>query len=148
MSPTQQLTEVIRAWSEWSMHRSMRDFKRFIGDTGLSFSHVSILMRLYHHGDKGGISEMGEHLGVTIAAASQAVDQLVQRGLIERSEALADRRVKRLALTAKGKALIEQGFAVRSGWMESLAHALSPEQQEQVIAALVLLTEAAQRTEE
>ena len=130
------------------MHRSMRDFTRFMADTGLSFSHVSILMRLYHHGAEGGISAVGEHLGVTLAAASQAVDQLVQRGLIERSEAISDRRVKQLALTQQGRTLIEQGIAARSQWIESLAHALIPEQQEQVIAALTLLTEAARHTED
>lgn len=148
MSPPKQLPDVIKEWSEWSMHRSMRDFSRFMADTGLSFSHVSILMRLYHHGGKGGISEMGSHLGVTIAAASQSVDQLVQRGLVERSEAPADRRVKRLVLTQAGRTLIEQGIAARSRWIENLAHALNPKQQEQVVAALELLTEAARQTEE
>jgi DNA-binding MarR family transcriptional regulator len=67
---------------------------------------------------------------------------------VERSEAPADRRVKRLVLTEAGRNLIEQGIAARSLWIENLAKALNPKQQEQVIAALELLTEAAQQTEE
>jgi len=148
MLPTKQLPEAIREWSEVFMHHSMRDFKRFMADTGLSFSHISILMRLYHHGVVGGISEVGEHLGVTKAAASQSVDHLVQLGLIERSEDLQDRRLKRLALSKKGQYVMEQGIAARSKWIESLTNALNPEQQEMVITSLTLLTEAARITEE
>jgi len=148
MSPTKVLlTEVIREWSEVFMHRSMRDFKRFMDTTGLSFSQINILMRLFH-GGCAGVSEIGDQLGVTNAAASQAVDRLVQLGLIERTEDPEDRRAKRLALTQKGRALIEKGVEVRSQWIEGLTDALTPEQQNMIISALTLLTEAAHKTKE
>ena len=72
MSSTKILSEVVREWSEVYMHRSARDFKRFMRETGLSFSQVNVLMRLYHSG-KSGVSEIGVQLGVTNAAASQAI---------------------------------------------------------------------------
>lgn len=148
MSPTKVLlTEGIREWSEVFMHRSMRDFKRFMDATGLSFSQINILMRLFH-GGCAGVSEIGDQLGVTNAAASQAVDRLVQLGLIERTEDPEDRRAKRLALTQKGRALIEKGVEVRSQWIEGLTDALTPEQQNMIISALTLLTEAARKTKE
>ncbi|MBA4419497.1 MAG: hypothetical protein C0392_16575, partial [Syntrophus sp. (in: bacteria)] len=140
MSPTKVLlTEVIREWSEVFMHRSMRDFKRFMDETGLSFSQISVLMRL-KHGGSSGVSEIGCQLGVTNAAASQAVDRLVQLGLIERTEDPEDRRAKRLALTQKGSALIEKGVEARCKWIEGLTDALTPEQQNMIISALTLLT--------
>jgi DNA-binding MarR family transcriptional regulator len=148
MLPAKQLTDVIRQWSEISMRRSGRDFKRFMAETGLSFSHVSVLMRLYHHRGEGSISEVGGHLGVTKAAASQTVDRLVQSGLIERREDPVDRRIKRLALTAKGDALMAEGIAARSYWVEDLAKTLSLEQRDMIISALTLLTEAARKTED
>ncbi len=147
MSPTKVLTEVIREWSEVFMHRSMRDFKRFMGATGLSFSQINILMRLVHGGSTG-VSEIGEQLGVTNAAASQAVDRLVGLGLIERTEDPEDRRAKRLILTQKGRALIEQGIEARSKWIEDVTDTLTPEQQNMIISALTLLTQAARKTEE
>jgi DNA-binding MarR family transcriptional regulator len=147
MSPTKVLTEVIREWSEVFMQRSMRDFKRFMDETGLSFSQISILMRLVH--DKGtGVSEIGEQLGVTNAAASQAVERLVQLDLIERTEDPEDRRAKRLALTQKGRTLIEQGIEARSKWIEGVMDVLTPEQQNMIISALTLLNEAARATKE
>jgi DNA-binding MarR family transcriptional regulator len=148
MSPTKAvLTEVIREWSEVFMHRSMRDFKRFMNATGLSFSQISILMRLVHGGNAG-VTEIGGQLGVTNAAASQAVDRLVQLGLIERTEDPKDRRAKRLALTQKGRALVEKGVRARSQWIESLTDALTPEQQNVIVSALTLLTEVSPKTKE
>ncbi len=145
MSPTKVLTEVIREWSEVFMQRSMRDFKRFMNETGLSFSQINILMRLVHKGSTG-VSEIGEQLGVTNAAASQAVDRLVGLELIERTEDPDDRRAKRLALTQKGRTLIEQGIEARSKWIESLMDVLTSEQQNMIITALTLLSETAHKT--
>jgi DNA-binding MarR family transcriptional regulator len=147
MSPTKVLTEVIREWSEIFMHRSGRDFKRFMDETSLSFSQLSVLMRLKHGGNSG-VSEIGDLLGVTNAAASQAVDRLVHLGLIERTEDPEDRRAKRLALTQKGNTLIEKGVEARSKWIEGLTDALTLEQQNMIISALTLLTEAARKTKE
>jgi len=73
---------------------------------------------------------------------------LVQLDLIERTEDPEDRRAKRLALTQKGRALIEKGIEARSKWIEGLTDALTPEQQNMIISALTLLTEAAQKTKE
>jgi DNA-binding MarR family transcriptional regulator len=147
MSPTIVFTEVIREWSEVFMHRSMRDFRKFMEETDLSFSQINILMRLLH-GGSAGVSEIGAQLGVTNAAASQAVERMVQLGLIERTEDPIDRRAKKLALTPKGRALIEQGIEIRSQWVEGLTDALTPEQQSMIISALTLLTEAARKTED
>ena len=147
MSPTIVFTEVIREWSEVFMQRSMHDFRKFMEETGLSFSQITILMSLLHGGSTG-VSEIGEQLGVTNPAASQAVERLVQLDLIERREDPDDRRAKQLTLTPKGRTLIEQGIEIRSKWVEGLTDALTPEQQSMIISALTLLTAAARATKE
>jgi DNA-binding MarR family transcriptional regulator len=146
MQMSKQLSDVVREWAEVFMHRSMGDFKRFMDDAGLSFSQINVLMRLAHEG-KGGVSKIGEEMGVTNAAASQAIDRLVQMGFIERTEDPSDRRAKRLALTSKGRAVIEKGINARSKWVEGLTDALTPEQQDSIISALTLLTDAARKME-
>jgi MarR family transcriptional regulator, 2-MHQ and catechol-resistance regulon repressor len=147
MSPTKVFPEVIREWSEVFMQRSMRDFRKFMDETGLSFSQINIMMRLINAGTTG-VSEIGEQLGVSNAAASQAVDRLVILDLIKRTEDPADRRAKQLALTQKGRILIESGIEARSRWVEGLTDALTPDQQTMIVAALTLLTAAARATEE
>ncbi len=72
----------------------------------------------------------------------------MQLGLIVRTEDPEDRRAKQLALTQKGRTLIEQGVEARSKWVEGVTDALSTEQQNMIISALILLTAAAQKTTE
>ncbi len=141
---SKKLSEAMQEWTEVFVRRSGHDFKRFMVDTGLSFTQVNVVMRLFHGGISS-VSDIGEHARVTSAAASQTVDQLVQLGLIERTEDPNDRRAKQLTLTPKGRALIKNVIEARSKWIESLANSLTPEQQELVISAFTLLTEAANK---
>jgi len=145
MLPTKALPDSINEWSEVFMRRSGRDFRRFMEETGLSFSQLNVLMRLFHRGNCG-VSEIGEQLGVTNAAASQTVDHLVHLGLLERTEDPDDRRAKQLALTQQGYTLIENGIAARVKWIEGLIDAFTSEEQQLIISALTLLTEAARKT--
>lgn len=147
MSMEQSFTAVLHEWAQVFMHRSLRDFKRSMNEWGLSASQVSALMRLYHQGACG-VSDIGSHLGVTNAASSQLVERLAQQGLIARSENPADRRAKQIVLTEKGRALIEAGIEARRRWMERLTCNLTPEQQEIIITALRMLTQAARELEE
>jgi DNA-binding MarR family transcriptional regulator len=144
MQSSKQLTAVVREWAKVFMHRSGRDFKRFMDETNLSFSQISVLMGLMHKGNIG-ISDIGGQLGVSNAAASQAVDRLVQMDLIERNEDPEDRRSKRLTLTREGYRLVKKGIEARGKWIERLTDTLTPEQQNMIISALTLLTEAAQK---
>jgi DNA-binding MarR family transcriptional regulator len=145
MSPTEEFSNVVRDWAKVFMHRSMHDFKRFMEDTGLSFSHINILMRLFHGGNCG-VSEIGEQMGISNAAASQTVDRLVHMGMIQRTEDPQDRRAKLLELTQSGRVLIEQGVDLRSKWIETLTDDLSKEEQELITSALIILTGAARKT--
>ena len=145
MSPSEEFSNVVRDWAQVFMNRSMHDFKRFMEDTGLSFSHINILMRLFHGGNCG-VSEIGEQMGITNAAASQTVDRLVQMGMIRRTEDPQDRRAKLLELTQDGRVLIEKGVDLRSKWIETLTDDLSAEEQEMITSSLIILTKAARKT--
>ena len=50
---------------------------------------------------------------------------------------------QQLTLTAEGRALIDQGIEARSRWLEDLTTTLPPEQQANIVTALVDLTAAA-----
>jgi DNA-binding MarR family transcriptional regulator len=143
MSKMEVLPEVVREWSTIFLQRSMHDFKRFMDKSGLSFSQVNILMGLIH-GKNIGVSEIGEHLGVSSAAASQAIDRLVQLDLVERTEDPVDRRAKRLALTQKGNLLMRQSIEARYKWLMELMDTLTPEQQDLINKAFTLLAELAE----
>lgn len=142
MSETQTFSQIVRQWMDTFMHRSMRGWSQFVKSTGLSMPQFSILMQLYHKGASG-MSELSERFGISPAAASQLVDKLVQADLLLRTENPNDRRAKQVALTARGKQLIEQGIAERYRWMEKLDENLSLEERNKVAEALKILDEAA-----
>lgn len=146
MTTEQCLKQVMREWLEIYVQRSFRDFKRFMDENDLSPSQVGALMRLHHCGNTG-ISEIAEAQGITVPAASQLVDRLVQQGLLARTEAPHDRRFKQITLTARGQELVEDGIRSRQAWMESLTSAFTPDEQECIVNALTLLTRAARQVE-
>ncbi len=139
-----QVRQALRRWSEMFMHRSMAETRAFIEAHGLSFAQISVLMHLRRF-TSCRVSDLGARLGVSNAAASQVVDRLVQAGLVERTEDAQDRRVKRLRLTPRGQALLDQAIAARERWLESVLDHLSEQERAQVAQALNLLTEAAQK---
>jgi DNA-binding MarR family transcriptional regulator len=145
MTTEESFTRVLRDFTEVFMHRSMRDFKRFMDESGLSASQLNTLMRLYYHGGATDVSHIGTSMGITNAASSQLVDRLVTQGLLVRTEDLYDRRVKQVALSTKGRELIEQGIEARLKWMEELTTALTAEEQAAIIQALTLLNQAARK---
>jgi DNA-binding MarR family transcriptional regulator len=145
MQSSDQFITALHKWVELFMHRSMRDFIRFAKDSGLSMSQIGAMFRI-HHGSSG-VSDIGDDLGVTSAAASQMLERLVQQGLIGRSEDPNDRRAKLLVLTDKGHKMLQESIQARESWMDSLAELMTPEEKEQVLGVLNILLERTKQLE-
>lgn len=128
----------LRQWMDVSMRHSMRNTIRYARESGLSMSHIGAIFHVHRIGSCG-VTEIGEHLGVTSAAASQMLDRLVEQGLVERSEDPDDRRVKRIELTEKGQHLFDEGVRARQRWLDDLAMTLSDHEKDAITSALSLL---------
>jgi DNA-binding MarR family transcriptional regulator len=145
MPTTDPFVATLRNWIEVFMRRSMRNFIRYSRDSGISMPQVSALFHI--HRGAGGVSDLGEGLGISSAAASQMLERLVQQGVILRSESSHDRRVKQIVLTEKGRQILQESFHARQGWLDDLAQTLSADEKEQIAAALKILIEKAKRLE-
>src|SRR5512135_560218 len=139
MRKTVSFVQALHSWVDVTAHHSMRGWSHHARATGLSMPQFSILMQLYYRGDCG-ISDISDRFEISNAAASQHVENLVQQGLIGRTEDPGDRRAKQIRLSDKGRTIIEQGFANRERWIERLAAAIEPKDQEKVADALAILT--------
>jgi len=135
----------LHQWIEIFMRRSMGSFILYSKETGLSMSQLGALINIYHQGILG-VSDIGDHLGVTSAAASQMLDRLVNQDLIMRSEDPNDRRGKQIRLTEKGRLVVQGSLQARQGWLKSLAGNLTADEKAKVIAALEILVEKADRS--
>jgi DNA-binding MarR family transcriptional regulator len=136
------LVVTLQEWIEVSMHRSIRNFICYAREGGLSMSQLGALFHIHRRGGRG-VTDLGDHLGVTSAAASQMLERLVQQGLILRSEDPRDRRVKRITLTDEGLQVLQESIRARQGWLVDLAQALTDSEKEAIIAALNILIDKA-----
>jgi DNA-binding MarR family transcriptional regulator len=87
----------------------------------------------------GSVSELAEVRGISRPAISQAVDILVEQGLISREQDVDDRRFVRLALTAEGNELLNSISRQNHAWMREKMAALGTDDLVIINAALALL---------
>ena len=146
MQPPDPFTVTLHEVMGVFMHRSMRGFLAYAKESGLSMSQIGAMFFL--HKGSSGVSDLGDELGVTSAAASQMLERLVQQELILRSEDPHDRRVKQIVLTGKGRDILQEGFHARQGWLDAVARTLSTAEKEQIIAALDILTDKANQLDQ
>ena len=145
MQSTDPFVYTLRSWIEVFMHRSMRNIIHFAKESGLSMTQIGAMFRIRH--GSSGVSDIGDDLGVTSAAASQMLERMVQQGLIVRSEDPNDRRVKHLVLTDKGQTTLHEGIQARQKWIEELAELLTDEEKESALGVLQILVEKTNQLE-
>jgi DNA-binding MarR family transcriptional regulator len=133
------LALTLQEWIGNFMRSSMRSLILYSKENGLSMSQIGALFQVYY--GRSNISDLGEGLGITKAAASQMLEHLVQQKLILRSEDPQDRRVKQLFLTNKGCRIMQESVRARQGWLDDLVSSLSARQKEQIAAAVKILIE-------
>ena len=77
---------------------------RVLATHGLSDSQALPILLLSRLGDGVRTGILAEHVGVEVPSLVRQVDQLCAAGVMERRDDAADRRVKTLHLTEKGRA--------------------------------------------
>jgi len=113
------------------MMKAMRALTRYaaagIEETGLGLSDFGVLEVLLHQGPLP-VNMIGPIVDLTPGSISIAVDRLVAKGLVSRVESAEDRRVRIVALSLRGRALIVPAFRKHAGQMRKVFSELSPEE--------------------
>lgn len=112
---------------------------RVIEESGLTMTQSKALLELGGLGEAieaRQVSDLAEALGVSVPSMSRAVDGLVRKRLATRVEDAEDRRVRRIAITARGKKLVETLVVVRQAGMETFAASLTAAQRRKLDAAV------------
>lgn len=112
---------------------------RVMEESGLSMTQCKALLELGglgHPAEPRQVGELAETFGVSVPSMSRAVDALVREGLATRVEDTDDRRIRRLAITAKGKKLVDTLLMVRQAGMEAFAASLTPAQRRKLDGAI------------
>ena len=117
---------------------------RTLEDSGLSLPQCKTLLALAGPGESvepRQIGEIAERLGVSLPTISRAVDGLVRKRLVTRVEDEQDRRVRRIAITAKGERLVGTFVSIRLASLEAFASSLTAAQRRKLDTALESLLE-------
>jgi DNA-binding MarR family transcriptional regulator len=112
---------------------------RVIEDSGLSMTQCKALLELGGLGGEGEprqVSDLAEAFQVSVPSMSRAVDSLVREGLATRVEDSEDRRVRRVAITAKGKTLVDALVAMRQAGFEAFVATLTAAQRRKIDTAV------------
>lgn len=107
---------------EW-MEQELRE----VTDDRVTTSQLKVL-KLVARTNARRIGDVADFLAVSNAAASKAVDRLVRRGLIRRTEAATDRRAVELSLTPEGRTLLTQYEAATNHVLKELFGGLDQDQ--------------------
>jgi len=109
----------------WSVARSLRHLhKESLEPLSISPSHGRALAVLLRHGPMRP-GALAEHLRIAPRSATEVVDDLQRRGLVERAPDPADRRATLLNLTAAGLATGDAIRAARQAGTERFFAGLS-----------------------
>ena len=82
------------------------------------------------------ISELATAKNISRPAISQAVEALVKKGLLTRTQSLNDRRYVELTLTSEGNALLDSVFKETRQWMKERMKKLSATELETIARAM------------
>lgn len=115
---------------------------RVMEESGLSLTQCKAILEIGGIGEAGPscqLKELAEKLGSSTPAMSRAVDDLVKKQLVTRVEDPADRRARRIELTAKGRQVVDRIVTVRLKGVTAFAASLSATQRRKLDAAVEAL---------
>jgi DNA-binding MarR family transcriptional regulator len=132
----QRLSRQLGAFVGYLMQTYGRDLINLAHEFDISFSQMKALQAMMLAPKAISVKALGEQLGLSLAAMSRAADDLVQRGLVSRTEDPNDRRIKRLCLTDEGRALVQKMRETRMAGFEQFVTTLSPRERTALAKAL------------
>src|SRR5262245_932120 len=96
-------------------------------------------MRFIQRNPDSSLSDLADHLGLTVHSASKLVDGLVKQKLVSRKESVADRRRLTLMLTQTGTSIVDSArTSARIHLAEKLKY-LSDDELETISQAMLIL---------
>jgi DNA-binding MarR family transcriptional regulator len=123
----------------WRLYRRFRSERP---EGSLGDKALEVLTRLYKHGPQT-LTQLSEYDQVAPASMSQSVNRLTSAGYAIRSPDPNDRRKVLFSTTPEGAELAVAARIKRHAWLDAQLGALSPEDQNAVARACVVLSKIA-----
>jgi DNA-binding MarR family transcriptional regulator len=113
-----------------------------IDELGLSLTQLKAIQLLCSvDAPDMSVKQLGDSLELSLPAISRAVDGLVHRGLVTRTEDEEDRRIKRVRPTKDAEQLVARLTDIRFSQLGEFVETLTPREHNKLAAALAVLAE-------
>lgn len=142
---TAQAEEVLNSFAEVMSRLLLERYQRHLAELDLTLLQAQVLRTLRRGSLLTG--QLASELRISAPALTQLTDRLVRKGLIERQVAADDRRCVLVALSARGRRLVDQFRRQRSDIFNGALAYLSDTEQAQVVKGLSKVIEALERYE-
>ena len=119
-----------------SMVIEKRIRQQLVEDFGTTLPRFDLLAALERHTAGLTMGELSSSLLVSNGNVTSIVERLVEEGLVERRQSASDRRVLRVALTARGRRQFRNMAAVHEGWIDSMMADLDARDIEMLLVGL------------
>jgi DNA-binding MarR family transcriptional regulator len=133
--------ETVENWAKLYFFQSLTGFFNYLKNTELSLLQGYSLTYLFFKGPIK-ISELCEHMMVSLGAASQMVDRLEKLEMVERMADPKDRRVRKVVVRDKGMKFVQGNFVFSQSWLSEIPANINPEQEAQIIATLSMIMQS------
>ena len=137
--------EVLNSFAEVMSKLLIEQYQQHLAALDLTLLQAQVLRVLRRGPVLTG--RLAAELRITAPAITQLTDRLIRKGLIERQAAVDDRRCVMVALSAKGKRLVDQFRRQRSDIFSGALRYLSGDEQAQVAEGLSKVIGALERYE-
>jgi DNA-binding MarR family transcriptional regulator len=118
------------------LERSNSSVFQAFDELDLSFTQTKMFMGFTGREQPRSIGSIGEELGISLPAASRAIDGLLKRGLVTRTEDPDDRRTKLIALTEQGRAITRRLLELRVAGIQDFIDSLDPDDRRRLAEVL------------
>jgi DNA-binding MarR family transcriptional regulator len=112
-----------------------RRFGQIVGTLGLEPRHIALL-RAVNEADGQSQQAVAERLRIPPSTMVTLIDQLEQRGLLERRPHPSDRRARRLYLAGPGRKVLGEAAKLSAEWENTICAGLSAAERAQLLALL------------
>jgi DNA-binding MarR family transcriptional regulator len=107
---------------------------------GCTLGQMKVMGHLFHYG-QGTISEVASAIGVSLPTASEVVEQLDEKGWVERKANPADRRQVVITLTPEARAIAEEIYEIRREQVRAALAKLPPAERPIFVQSLRVLVD-------
>lgn len=127
--------ELIRCFG--LIERIMHPYFARFGISGAQWGVLRNLHRAEQDGQSGlRLTDLGERLLIRPPSVTGVVDRLEKAGLVSRDGLPTDLRAKQVALTDKGRQIVEQVLEVHQGYIDNLLGGLNAKEQAELLKLL------------